>query len=106
MEPLLISLHFKVRACEHLGNTHLTGKTEKNPKESVVFDHIVHTGHNASFDDFETLVKECDEFRLLLRESLLVFPDDPPLNRYVKSVPLEHIDLILFHNYLKFSFII
>ena len=29
-------------------------------------------GHNGSFDDFETLVKECDEFRLLLRESLLI----------------------------------
>ena len=39
----------------------------KSPKESAVFDHIVHMGHNANFDDFETLVKECDEFRLFLR---------------------------------------
>ena len=81
--------HFKVRACEHLGITPLTGKKVKISKESAVFDHIVHTGHNASFDDFETLAKERDEFRLLLRESLLILRDDPPLNRYVKSIPLE-----------------
>ena len=47
------------------------------------------TGHNASFDDFETFVKECDESRLLLRESLLILRDAPPLNRYLKSIPLE-----------------
>ena len=46
-------------------------------------------GHNASFDDFETLVKKWHEFRLLLRESLLRLHNDPPLNRYVKSIPLE-----------------
>ena len=47
--------HFKVRVCKHLGIPPLIGKKEKSPKESAVFDHIVHTGHNASFDDFETL---------------------------------------------------
>ena len=46
---------------------------------------MFHTGHNTSFDDFETLVKESDECRLLLRESLLILRDDPPLNRYVKG---------------------
>ena len=58
--------HFKVRACEHLGITPLTGKKGKSPKESAVFDHIFHTGHNASFDDYLTLVKQSDELRLLL----------------------------------------
>ena len=81
--------HFKVRDCEHLGITALTRKKLKSPKESAAFDHIVHTCHNASFDDFDTLVKECDEFRLLLRESLLLLLDDPPLNRSVKSIHLE-----------------
>ena len=74
---------------EHLYITVLTRKKVKSPKESAVFDHIVYTGHNASFDDFESLVKECDEFRLLLRYSLLILRDDPSLNRYVKSIPLE-----------------
>ena len=80
--------HFKVRACEHLGITPLTGKKVKSPKEIAVFDHILHTGDNASFDDFEALLKESDEFRLLLRELLLILCDDPPLNRCVKSIPL------------------
>ena len=64
--------HFKVRACEHLGITPLTGKKVKSTKQKAVFDHVVQTGHNASFDDFESLTKECDEFKLLLRESLLI----------------------------------
>ena len=80
---------FKVRACEHLGITPFTGKKVKSPKESVVFDHIIHTCRNASFNDFETLIKECDDFELLLRGSLLILRDDPPLNRYVNSIPLE-----------------
>ena len=79
----------KVRVSEHLGITPLTEKQVKSPKESAIFGHIFHTGHNASFDDFETLVKESDEYRLLLRESLLILRDDLPLNRYVKSIPLE-----------------
>ena len=66
---------FKVRACEHLGITSFTEKKVKSPKESVVFDHIIHTGHNASFNDFETLIKECDDFELLLRWSLLILRD-------------------------------
>ena len=81
--------HFKVRAYDHLGITALNGKKVKIPKESAVFDHIVNTGHDASFDDFEIFTKEWDELRLLLRESLLIMRDDPPLNRYVKSIPLE-----------------
>ena len=82
--------HFKVRACEHLDITTLPGKKVKSPKESAIFDHIFHTDYNASFDDFETLPKESDEFILLLRELLLILCDDPPLNRYVKSILLEH----------------
>ena len=69
--------------------TPLTGKKVKNPKESALFDHIFHTDHNACFGDFETLVKESDEFRLLLKESLLILRDGPSLNKYVKSIPLE-----------------
>ena len=43
----------------------------KRPKESAIFDHILHSVSNPSFDDFETLAKDSDEFTLLLRESLL-----------------------------------
>ena len=71
--------HSELRACEKI----------KNPKECAVFDHIFLTAHKASVDDFENLVKESDEFRLFLRESFLILRDDPPLSRYVKSIPLD-----------------
>ena len=54
--------HFKVKACYHLAITTLTGKKVKISNKSAVFDHIFHTGHNASFDEFETLIKESDNF--------------------------------------------
>ena len=69
-------LHFKVRALEHLGVTPLSGK----------FDHIYHTGHNASFDYFETVVKKN---LYSFSEPLLILLDDPPLNSCVKLIPLE-----------------
>ena len=68
--------------------TPLTEKKIKTPKEKAVFDHVVNTGHNASFDDFETLAKK-REFRLLLKKLLLILRNDPRLNRYVKSISLE-----------------
>ena len=57
--------HFKFRACEHVSTTPVTVKIDEKTKKSTVFDHIVHTGHNAHFDDFEPLSKGYDEFRLL-----------------------------------------
>ena len=81
--------HSELRACENIGIIPLTRRKIKSPKESAVFDHIFLTAHKASADDFENLVKESDEFRLFLRESFLILRDDPPLSRYVKSIPLE-----------------
>ena len=49
---------YAIPKLEHLGITPLTGKKVKSLKERAVFDHIVNTSHNVSFDDFETLVKE------------------------------------------------
>ena len=81
--------HFKVRSCEHLGLTPLTGKRVKTPKEGAILDHIIHSGHTPSFDDFSILVKDSNEFRLLIRESLLISRDNPSLNRNIQSIPLE-----------------
>ena len=85
--------HFRVTAGEHLGIIPLTGKNVKSLTESTAFNHIFHTGHNASFHDFETLVKESDEFRLLLRDLFFILRDDLLLWN-------------IFHNYLQFNFII
>ena len=62
---------FKVRVRQHLGITPLTMQRVKRPKESAIFDRILHSVNNPSFDDFETLAKDSDEFTLLLIESLL-----------------------------------
>ena len=34
----------------------------ESPKESAIFDHILYPAHNPSFDDFETFVKDSNEF--------------------------------------------
>ena len=82
--------YFKVRTCEHLSITFLAGKKSKGPKESDIVDHILLAGHNPSFNEFETLVKESNEFRFLLRESILTSHDEPSLKKYVKPLkPLE-----------------
>ena len=80
--------HFKVRECEHLGISHLTGKTIK-PKESGIFDHLTTSPNcNATIDYFDILSRENNQFRLLLKESLFLKRDDPSLNRTIKSYPL------------------
>ena len=40
--------HFFVRASEHLGITHLTGKFVKTPKKSTIFDHMLLDGLKVS----------------------------------------------------------
>jgi len=81
--------HFKVRASEHIGLTPLTGKRVKNPKLSAILDHHLLTNHIASFDDFKVLSTETNEFRLLIKESLLIARDKPQLNNNIYSVPLK-----------------
>ena len=75
---------FFVRASEHLGMTHLTGK---NLKMSAIFDHILLKGHDASFEDFAILLKGKQKFKLHLKESLLIKRDEPELNRNIYSYP-------------------
>ena len=84
--------HFFVRASEHLGMTPLTGKRVKNPKKSTIFDHILLSGHDASFEDFTILLKENNRFKLRLKESLLIRRDKPELNRGIYSYLLELFD--------------
>ena len=62
--------HFFVKASEHIGMTPLTGKRVKNPKKLAIFDDILLKGHDASFEDFTILLKENNEFKLHLKESL------------------------------------
>jgi len=81
--------HLKIRSSEHLAITPLTGKTIKNPKASAILDHIQCENHLGSYSDFDILAKESNNFKLLIKESLLIQRDSPVLNRNVSSIPLE-----------------
>ena len=81
--------HLFVRASEHLGITPLTQKRVKNPKKSANMDHILLEGHNATYDDFSILISENNQFKLHLKESLLIKRDKPELNRNIYTHPLE-----------------
>ena len=82
---------FKVRMCEHLGISHLTGK-ERSIKESqmtAIHKHNLECMSAPSFCDFEILASETNDFRLTLKESLLIKHHNPCLNKTVQSKPLE-----------------
>ena len=81
--------HFYVRATEHTGISHLTNKLLKNVKQSAISDHLPTCDCNINFRDFTILSKDSNNFNLLIRESLLIAPNKPILNKTVKSFPLE-----------------
>ena len=70
-----------------MGISNLTGKNVKNVKESAVLDHLLQCICAIDFDHFDVLVSDTNNFRLLIKESLLIKPDKPFLNRTVKSFP-------------------
>ena len=80
------------RAAEHMGISNLTVKWVKNMKESAVSDHCLQCDCVISFVDFDVLVSDTNNFRLLIKESLLIKRDKPILNRTIKSFPLKLFD--------------
>ena len=84
--------HFYTRVAEHMGTSNLTGKRLKNVKQSAISDHLLQCNCAINFDDFSILATDCNKFKLLLRESLLIKRDKPILNRTIKSFPLEVFD--------------
>ena len=80
--------HFKTRASEHAGISHLTGKTTKSNLSTAVKDHMLFCNHVVSFDDFSVLASGRCNFHLEIKESLLISRDKPELNKNVSSLPL------------------
>ena len=74
---------------ENLGITPLTQKRVKNPTNSAIMDHILLEGHNATYNDFSILISKNNQFKLHLKESLLIKRDKPELNRNTYTHPLE-----------------
>ena len=84
--------HFFTRAAEHMGISNLTEKCVKNVKQSAVSDHLLQCDCSINFDDFDILASETNNFRLLIKESLLIMRDKPVLDRTTTSFPLKLFD--------------
>ena len=80
--------HCKVRFCEHLNVSHLTGKRLTKYTHSAVGDHILQYQHEINLDDFSIIAKEKNNYILEIKESLFILRDRPPLNKMIKSTPL------------------
>ena len=57
--------HFKVRICEYLGISHLTGIKLKidNNKLEAIQEHLLCCNYSPSFDDFSILTREGNNFK-------------------------------------------
>ena len=84
--------HFKVRTCEHLGISALTGKRVKGDDDSAIKEHLLFCNHTPDFEDFSILGSNNNDFKVTLMESLLINRDHPPLNKNKQSLRLELFD--------------
>ena len=75
--------HFKVRICEHLDISHLTGKKVKieNNKLTAIQEHLLCCNYSPSFEDFPNLTRESNDFKLKIMESLLIARNKPVINK-------------------------
>ena len=75
-----------------MGICNLTEKRVKSIKESAVSNHRLQCDCVIRLDDFDVLASDTNNFRLLIKESLLIKRDKPILNRTIKSFPLKLFD--------------
>ena len=83
--------HCHIRWCEHLKLQPFRGLPSVNKaKPTPVHDHLTLTTHNAMLDDFEIIGREKsrNQFKLLIKESLLIKKLAPSLNDNDSSIPL------------------
>ena len=81
--------HFKLRICERLGISHLTGKKEKidNNKLMAIQEHLLFCNYSPSFEDLSIFPSESNDFKLKIMDSLLIARDKPVLNKADSSLP-------------------
>ena len=84
--------HFKVRMCENLGDSALSGTRVKRDNDSAVKEYHLFCNHSSGFDDFSILASNDNDFKVTLMESLLIKRDHPSLNKNRHSLPLEIFD--------------
>ena len=84
--------HCLIRWCEHLKITPKRGNPSKNKAEpTAVREHTLATEHPASLDNFEIIGRERsrNDFKLKIKESLLIKKHRPKLNDNDQSIPLS-----------------
>ena len=81
--------HLNVRSSELIGLSPLTGDRVAC-NSSAISDHLLLHDHNNNnnFNDFSTLCCENNQFKLSLRESILIKRNPPELKKNVSSMPL------------------
>ena len=82
---------------KHLGISHLvisalTGKRVKGDDDSAIKEHLLFCNHTTDFEDFSILATDNNDFKVTLKESLLINGDYPLLNKNKRSLPLELLD--------------
>ena len=80
--------HFNVRVAEHSGISSLTGKKSKTRTTTAIKVHMLFCDHIVSLYNFKILTSNNSEFYVKIKESFLISPDKPELNRNEKSLPL------------------
>ena len=84
--------HLSVRVGEHSGVSPLTGKKSKSKKSTAVKDHMLFCDHIVSIDDFKILATSNSDFRVKVKESLLISRDEPILNKNETLLPVYLFD--------------
>ena len=84
--------HLNIRVGERSGVSPLTGKKSKAKKTTAIKDHMLFCDHVVSLEDFKILASSNSEFHLKIKESILISPDKPELNRNEKSLSLYLFD--------------
>ena len=64
-----------------MGISNLTGKRLKSIKQSAVSDHLLACNCSIDFDHFDILASDAKKFRLLIKKSLLIKRDQPPVKQ-------------------------
>ena len=67
--------YFKVRMCENLGISALTGKIVKDDDDSAIKEHLLFCNHTPDYEDFSILATNDNDFKVMLMESLLINSD-------------------------------
>ena len=83
--------HCHIRCCEHLKIQPFRGGPSKSKqKPTAVNDHLTQTGHLSKMEDFEIIGRERsrNDFRLKIKESILIKKYAPALNENEASTPL------------------